>query len=99
MRTEKELLIILRNHLEHEASNGIPFGICHEIDILFAVDTITSKEYYVLQKYMRLHRPKRGKHYNPSYFTTPYWWPKTLLKPRLNWLNDQIKNYHKPKIK
>jgi len=108
MRTEKELLIVLRDHLEtikkQNEQNGlnpnfIEYGFCHEIDVLQNIGVFTDGEQVDLMNYLDSHRPKRGKHYDHSHRNCSYWWTRTLLKPRLAWLNDQIKNYHKPKTK
>ena len=90
MRTTKELLIILRDHLKN--GGRLRTGLCGVVqDFLFECNCDEKQE---LLKYIRLHRPMRGKHFDPEHKGFPYYWSWGDRVSRLSWLNDQIKNFH-----
>ncbi len=85
-RSLKELFeIILENEYLFAS------GLCGLIYNLLYNDTITLTESIKLIKYIDSHRPKRGKHYDKSCGSNPFYWPIYSWSPREAWLRDQIK--------
>ncbi|MEI6421161.1 MAG: hypothetical protein WCP55_03025 [Lentisphaerota bacterium] len=70
---KKELLIKLRDcliELEYNSFTGLCFIVNNELK------DVTDKEQYQLLKYIRDHRPKSGKHFDPEYNKDGwYFWP------------------------
>lgn len=57
-RPLRELLTILRDNLDtYLAPDRYPLGMCGVISILKSLNTISRIEAYVLDEYLRLHRP------------------------------------------
>jgi hypothetical protein len=94
----KDLLILLRNYmLEHKDACS---GICVLITFMQIDGNITLKQGRILSKYLKDNLPKRkykllvDHESNGKYITTPgqdFCWKPFSLKPRLNWINKQIK--------
>lgn len=87
----KTLLILLRNNIELEAAFRC---LCYSIFRMRCNCLITADEYYLLLDYIHDNRPLIfQKHF--SYLTwitnSWYYWLPGNKKPRLRWLDDQIK--------
>lgn len=83
MKTE---LIMLRDRIKGQ--DRLVNGLCLEANSMSLPDGG-----YALRGYIWSHRPKRGKHYCVGYRYKIYFWPPEEIKPRLDWLNYQIKYY------
>jgi len=83
MKTE---LIILRDRIKE--CRELTSGLCLESSYLNLPDGG-----YALRVYIWEHRPKRGKHFRSDCRHSVYFWPAGQIKPRLDWLNHQIKYY------
>lgn len=86
MRTINELLIILRDNMEVKTlwfglKKRITHGLCKETLFIFNENLIDSNEFYLLFSYIIQNRPNKN---------TMYSWSKSLYKPRIKWLNEQI---------
>ncbi len=94
MRTKLELLKVLRDNTKHFRT-----GLCGYIDYLRYIDIITDEESVQLLHYLTSINIKRTGYY----WTTISYWdmaatsdensPNVIanLKPRLEWINNQIK--------
>lgn len=82
MRTEKELLILLRNELPGRIIEA--GGMCIAISFLRIDGLISFDEGLLLESYLNKNDP------DIRYFTSGYWWEDGELEPRINWLNEQI---------
>ena len=87
----KELLIKLRDRVAK--SKKIYGGLCYESMGLALMGEISDTEYLKLEEYIHKHRPKSGKHFDPLMADNLWFWPRGDVKPRLNWLNDKIKQF------
>lgn len=96
MRTIKELLIILRDHII--AENPYEEGICFYIADLMYNDLITFKEFIILRNFMHENRPLYGdKFYRHRHRAdvSIYYWKYGDFKIRVQWLNHKINKYEK----
>ena len=94
----KDLLILLRDYmLEHK---DVCSGICVLITFMHADYSLTLKQCIVLSEYLKDNLPKRKYNLlvdhesNGKYIIEPgqdFCWKPFSLKPRINWLNKQIK--------
>lgn len=87
MKTTKELLEIILNHIDLMSSNE---GLCGLIGALFIRKYIYMIEYDELRKYVGLNRPFS--------YRTPYgayYWKPGEKKPRIKWLEKHIKKLSK----
>lgn len=96
MRNITILLILLRDRIKD--SQFIGYGLCHEVWLMRLDCPITDEEFAILRAFIDNNRPKRGKHFHIEMSRSPYYWPESYVKPRLDWLNDKIKNFKNPKI-
>jgi len=85
MRTEKKLLVLVRDELKTNPKS-LTHGLCSFCKDLLVCNKITYYEFRILLRYISSHEPKKKYVYNNNY----YWCPGEV-KPRLNWLNHQIK--------
>jgi len=83
MRTEKELLILLRDELP-KMIKRFDCGMCLVITLLHKKRLMSYDEMKLLENYLIENDP------NITYLTTNYWWENGELEPRINWLNKQI---------
>ena len=76
MRTEKELfeLMLTRQDL-------FIAGLCNWIKNMYFKRLITIEEYGLIRNYIKKNEPLCG--YN-------YWWKKGEIKPRIEWIKQQI---------
>jgi len=79
MRSITELLTILRDHI---IKHGISTGMCERIRYLCSINLITSAERDAMGIYILEHKPRRSHN---------YWWNIGESKPRIEWLNRQIR--------
>ena len=86
MRSEVELLKILRDNLSHLFKYSDCEGICESISWLYRKKEITPDEMAILNTIIKQRRPK-GKP------LLDYWWPAGKLEPRLKFLDRLIKYY------
>ena len=89
MRTINELLIILKDNAVVINSwfglkQRINSGLCREVNRIQDKDLITEEELLLLYKHIAIFAPK-----SPQ--GVGYSWTKSEWKPRLKWLNKQIK--------
>lgn len=94
----KDLLILLRDYmLEHK---DVCSGICVLITFMHIDGNITLKQGVILLKYLKDNLPKRKYNLcidhesNGKYIIAKgddFCWKPFSLKPRLNWINKQIK--------
>ena len=94
----KDLLILLRDYmLEHK---DVCSGICVLIAFMHVDYSLTLKQCIVLSEYLKDNLPKRKYNLlvdhesNGKYIIEPgqdFCWKPFSLKPRINWLNKQIK--------
>ena len=82
MRTINQLLIILRDHTEEYMESG-SLGLCAVSLELSYDEIITNKEDYTLSNYIETNMPMWGE--------GVYGWTPRKIKPRLDWLDKQIK--------
>ena len=66
-------------------------GLCPLAHRMYKHDIINGGEKYKLKDYIHAHRPKKGKHYDPSQKDSIFYWNYGEWLPRLAWLKDQIK--------
>lgn len=86
-RTLKELFVILKNNEEHFKT-----GLCRLCGSLSVENIISSSERDVLKEYISLNRPKIfSRHFNIECIGKDFYWPRGRWKPRLKWIDDQIK--------
>lgn len=88
MRTTKELLIILRDHLEN--GGRLRTGLCGEI---VCFPEYNDEERREVLSFIHFHRPTSGKHFNDSYQYSAFYWPWGDREPRIAWLNELIENF------
>lgn len=95
MHPIKKLLVILRDELK----NGclLPTGLCHVVTYKLS-NRLATDELEALKTYIENHRPKRGKHFDIEYQYDYWYWKWGDRISRIDWLNDQIKNFHKNRI-
>ena len=84
---KKELLIRLRDCVQSHAGLS---GLCSAIQYRI---NATDQERTILLKYVTDHRPKRGKHFDRYMKYSSFYWPMYDRRPRIEWLNDQIKRF------
>jgi hypothetical protein len=91
-RTTKELLILLRDYIINGGLNG---GLCATISNMTYQSHpygITDCEWKVLKSYVDKNKPKFPSRYWLSEIRNrPFYWKRFDSKPRINWLNSQIK--------
>ena len=87
MKTYKELLILVRDYIPEEVTFN---GLCGTAYDLWADEVITYKEYNKLLKFIKEHRPKRGKMYDSEYRHSEFYWSRKIKQPRLDWCNYWI---------
>jgi hypothetical protein len=83
MRSIKELLIILKKN-----KDSFETGLCMLIDDLKFAGIITPAEQNRLNNYIDKNHPKNYDYY-------PYYWEKYKWRPRIIWINKQIKKLTK----
>ena len=88
MRTINELLIILRDNARVKKSwfglrLRINTGLCYELGKLVESQHISGYEWNILVIYFNIYAPPSN--------SDGYRWPPCKWKPRLKWLNEQIK--------
>lgn len=82
MRTIKELLILLRDHI---IKHGVKTGMC--AIILYHFIDINGEEEDALLIYLYDHAP----FIEPDFTQLEvFWWKEGLAEPRIDWLNEQI---------
>ena len=99
-RTTKELLIILRGNLKKlfvkNTDNG---GMCSVIYDLWILKLISFEERGSLLIYLDDHTPESayvrrikygGEYDRKGYKVGRFWWKPRAIKPRIDWLNQQI---------
>jgi len=87
MRTEKELLINLRDWMLENFEKEKSMGICDSIIIMeLGYELIAEKEYDLLHAIMRKHLPIKE-------IVGGYCWIPRLLAPRIEFLNKLIESY------
>ena len=69
------------------------YGLCSLVYLMWGNHIINNDEKVKLNDYIGSHRPKRGKHYDPLYKDSVWYWKCYEWSPRLAWLEDQIKKY------
>jgi len=79
-RPIKELLIILRDSIPEEKDFE---GLCVQTTLLRQRDIITLKEMRILDNYLFVNLPG---------FPGSFRWEKGLKPPRIEWLNEKIRN-------
>lgn len=79
-RSISKLLVIMRNNIHLMDT----FGLCFLTGMLLRNGHINKDEHYSLTLYMGDNRPV-----DKSW--CGYWWPKYEVKPRKEWLENQIK--------
>ena len=87
-RSYRELFQLMIDN--HELFNT---GLCTLIGRMWENDIIIYDELVKLIKYIKSHRPKKGKHYDPFMKDSIWFWKRNEWPPRLAWLLDQIKKY------
>lgn len=90
MRTNEQILKVLRKNIV-SCKDSLFYGMCEVIHALNMVDDqdddyITDKEYINIFEYLYKNCP--FKNINPS---TSFWWTKGDKRPRLKWLDKQLK--------
>jgi hypothetical protein len=83
MRTNKELLILLRRRLRWIMFLHWPDGLCDSVKYLYRKHTINYAERVRLLDYLHKHKPLTTE-------TLTYWWMPGKVKPRLKFLNNLI---------
>jgi hypothetical protein len=87
MKSTTTLLIILRDSIKIDPDfTTVGFGMCNQVLRLYDQGKLTSSERYRLNEYLHVHNPKTK--YFQNIF---YWWKPGLRRPRIIWLNKQIK--------
>jgi len=87
----KKLLIKLRDYLLTYGMNNYFSGLCLIPFAMVRKDIISREEKTLLRKYIKSHRPKRGKHFVKNRKHSNYYWTPSDIKPRIAWLNYRIK--------
>lgn len=85
MRTLRELLEVMAKETPTHVRIDSPYfirGLCDLITHLFCEDVITSEEVCLLDDYLIEHLSSGG---------LTYQWEPGEVKPRVHWLNEQIK--------
>lgn len=88
MRTKKELFILLKDN-----KKLFKTGLCDLCKSLFYRCIIDIREYATLLYYIKINRPKwYSRHYSiVIFFVRGFYWKPKKWKPRLKWINSQIK--------
>lgn len=81
-RTVKELLILLREYI---VKQYIFWGMCAEIREMYQIELISNKEFKILESYLKNNKPKNT-------FYDDFWWKEGKKQPRLDWIDEQLKN-------
>ena len=97
MRTDKELLIILRDYMIAYFKSKRITGVCSAATHLHLYNKVNAAEYVILSNFLFRNLPK-GKYQvervlNGKYFMVKgesFCWKPCSLKPRLNWIKKQI---------
>lgn len=94
MRTIKELLEILLEHLKQKQTAYDQLGLCRDIYWLFILNKITNKEHVILDAYIQNHKPTN---FRTIFRLAAYWWPEMTSDPkskrsRIKYLERLIKN-------
>ena len=88
----KELLALLRSYVEPENDFR---GLCRSTRLMFWDKLISEDAYLLLEDYIRDNKPRIfQKHFSYIAWITYslyYWLPADSKKPRLRWLDSQIK--------
>lgn len=79
MRSEKELWELVLNR-----TGWFQFGLCRWVYNLMYYDAITYEERLLLKSVLYKHLPK------PK-FPSVYCWTINDIQPRINWINERIK--------
>lgn len=91
MRTIKELFVILKDSKGYFMSYPCS-GLCYLTSLLTHWGIITNEENFLLIRYINDHRPKwYSKHFSLFRCNSPFYWKRHQWKPRLKWINAQIK--------
>lgn len=83
MRTTKELLQLMLNHIRWMGG----FGLCALIWELYREGLISFEEEKILIRYLKENRPKNLR----TYFKSPWYWTQGRQRPRIKWLKKHIK--------
>jgi hypothetical protein len=94
MKNIKELLTILRDYIENkpflwynnDPTTNHSVGLCH----MCSLCCLTDSEFDLLVSYIQHNRPTSGCHYDSLRSCSLWYWESGLVKPRLDWLNDEI---------
>lgn len=97
----KDLLILLRDHMVENKDECS--GICKAAYCMYTLDIINSNQHSILVKFLGKNLPVRKYRLDYIYITNRFYgdyvtskgdefcWKPFNLKPRLNWLDKQIK--------
>lgn len=92
MRTNVELLKLILEVLPKvidTSTEGGASGICDVVDALHIMDEISSEEYNKVSILLQSNIPDTPRTRNDL----AYWWDPKEMEPRIEFLNELIKNY------
>lgn len=94
MRTELELLILVRQHIK----TYFKTGLCHFLGVLLGKDIINMKEYAILRRIIikEIKTGRLGRFFrlaNYGNFNYGFFWPIGEIKPRIKYLDYLIEKY------
>ena len=99
----KNLLILLRDYMVENWMDKEFSGICKAAYRMYALDIINSNQHSILVKFLGKNLPVRKYRLDYLYITNRFYgdyvtskgdefcWKPFNLKPRINWLDKQIK--------
>ncbi|MCK9429939.1 MAG: hypothetical protein M0R17_08035 [Candidatus Omnitrophica bacterium] len=92
MEKERSMQALLKIMLANkDLFNAWPCsGLCSLVDRLLEREIITHSERCKLHNYIKVHRPKRGIHYQ-KHIIYSWYWPLHQWKPREAWLKSKIR--------
>jgi len=91
MRSTKELLQILLDHIEELLYLGGNLGLCDLTGALGSRNIISTEESFHLWGYIQTHRPINLHYIMSAFHDDQYFWKAGRIKPRIKWLKQQIK--------